>query len=223
MKSKTFYKNCLLIFLLLTSAHVYAQKPRYLLKFANEKQTAPDTIEFDVFIQSEGESFELAILNFSVGIDTSIRNGGTLSAIIIPGSSGFTKAQAPVTLKMASVNRKSIATECGSCEGTGIIYNYLNVSAQSIPTLGTGTVIIPVKGKNCLQPGIRVARFRITNTRHFREGTKMNLVWSASPGTQKANTVVDAFVGSRVTPITDISSNLNWNSKGSCAINPVIK
>ena len=56
----------------------------------------------------------------------SVKNGGTLSASIISGSSELSSTQVPTNVVMGNVNYASTASACGSCDGTGIIYNYMN-------------------------------------------------------------------------------------------------
>ncbi len=199
-----------------------AQSPKYLLKITNETQPTPQTYEFDVFLLRTGNTaFELANLGFGLGIDINVKNGGTLSAVILSGSSELSLIQTPNIVQMSNIDYLSTATGCGSCDGTGITYNYMNVAPRPNPGSGNGFLISNINN-SCSHPGTKIGRFQITNTVGFTLNSKMNIVWSADPNNGKSNTIVSAYVNGIATDITNTTSNFNWNSPGTCASNPLL-
>lgn len=219
-------KSKLALFILASASvinnnYASAQLPTYLLKITNEVQVNPTTFEFDVFLLSNDSAFELAVINFGIGIDTSVKNGGSLTASLIMGSSELPAWQTPPNVGMGIINSTSTTGHCGSCNGTGIIYNYMNVAPSSIPLPGTGAIVSNIDS-GCVHPGTRIGRFKIRNSVAFAAGSKLNMVWSASASFGRTNTILNAFMGTIATPIVNAGSNLNWNSPGTCAINPVL-
>jgi hypothetical protein len=107
----------------------------------NDAQVAPNQYEVDLYIISTGAgSFELANQQFSFTYNNAAKNGGTMTAAWVAGStqlSNPTNLQNTINTTAAGIVRISGAAPAPSC-GTGSI----------IPTA----------------PGVRVGRMRLTNS-----------------------------------------------------------
>ena len=189
---------------------IFAQTPRYYLFLSNETQPAPNEYEFDVSIFRAGViPLEMASIQFGLAFDTSILNGGTPSASIVPGSSEFPSNFAPTTV--------SIGTNVYIDNGT--FYQYFNCAAVSAS--GTGLLISEVS-TGCNNPGVRVARFRLRNTVPFTVNSTCKHIWSESAGAGKTNTIVNAYISGVNTNISagvQVFSHLAYYSGGTCITN----
>ncbi|MBM3417541.1 MAG: hypothetical protein FJY17_01295, partial [Bacteroidetes bacterium] len=189
---------------------------RAALRVSNQTQVSDSIYEFDVYIQSTGAAnFRLANYQFGLGIDTQVLNGGSLSAWVISGTSELVTSQRP------SNGRMVVGGPVHSLSGR--IYRFINLIAAIPPNDSSSTSIIPSTNSGCSSPGIRIARFRITNTMPFRNGTRPFHIFSESQGSGRINTLIWVF--NDPTSIVQLSGppSLNlfqWNSPGTCDVNP---
>ncbi len=198
---------------LATVVWVKAQVPTYKLYLSNEEQTAPNEYEFDVYLLREGTvPLEMSTFQFGLGFDTSILNGGTPLASIITGSSDFPPNFVPTTVEIGALGYFV----------NGIIYRYFNCAARS--ALGSGPYISD-STMGCLDPGMRLARFRLTNSIPFDTNSTCKHVWSTSSGNGRTNTLLNAYISGVSTNISNgvqAQSNLDYNVAGTCIQNIVL-
>jgi hypothetical protein len=191
---------------------VDAQPPTYELYVTNQQLISTNTYQFDVFLLSTGTTpLELSSLQFGLGIDSSIANGGTLSFSFVAGSSQLNSLQAPVSFQMASVNQVQLIN--------GIYYRFMNQAARSGPGAGSGTLISDIK-TGCTSPGTRVGTYRLVNTVDFRNGSSLKHVFSVNAGSGRTNTIITAYVAGLNTTIS--GTNMGYQSTGTCDQNLIL-
>ena len=217
-------KITIFIVILVSANIVSAQSPTYLLKVANESQPSPTTYEFEVYLlNTNATPFELQTLQFGLGFDTTILNGGVQSYsmvtvvdgnALLPAPSELNAAQIPTALPVGG-------TVSANAAYPGVSYRYFNCAAKAPPGSGNGSIISTVDG-GCTHPGTRVARFRITNSVPFRINSSCKHIWSVSTGGNRTNTIVQAYPpgGGGAINITSAASNINYNQSGSCITQP---
>ena len=141
-------------------------QPKYFCELRNDEQTSANTYEFDIFLLNDNPciSLEYASGAYGITINPDIRNGGSITASIIAGSSELNTNQAPTGITFTSSQ------------------NCIKVAAKTTPSPGSGT-IIPATGN-----GIKVCRVKVTNSVPFALG-KPNLMWSftTTPYQSKVN------------------------------------
>ncbi|TAH40930.1 MAG: T9SS type A sorting domain-containing protein [Bacteroidetes bacterium] len=191
-----------------------AQIPTYQLTLTNESQTSATTYEFDLYLLRTGATpLELSLFQFGLAFDTSIMNGGTLTASIVPGYS-----QLPANYTSGSVVIGLMNYTIG-----GVICRYFNAAAGALPPGGPGSgTLISNVSTGCNSPGTRIGRYRITNSVPFKANSSCKHSWSTAPGSQRTNTTVNAYIGSINTNITDPASNLGYTDSGTCIDNVVL-
>ena len=136
----------------------YSQDPTYELRITNQQQISPKVYQFDVYLlNTSSVPFELASLQFGIGFDTSIANGGNLSFSLVSGSSQLVASQVPTSFAVGSTIRSQ----------NGITYRFMNQAARIGPGAGNGT-LISTNNQNCSNPGTRLGTYRLTNTSNFR-------------------------------------------------------
>lgn len=187
------------------SAQAQTALPTYQLLVTNEVLTDSKNYQFDVFLLSTGnDSLELATVQFGLGFDNAITNGGTLTASIV-GNSELLPAQVAISVMFGST-----VTDIG-----GINYRFFNCAARAPQGWGFGTMISKVNG-GCNHPGTRVGTFKLTNSVPFAASTHCNHVFSTSAGSGRTNTLVNAYVGIVNTAITNTANHLGFNAVTTC-------
>src|SRR4029077_582266 len=83
-----------------------------------------------------------------------------------------------------------------------------------------GTVITEVSG-GCTHPGTRLARFRLTNSVPFLANARPKFIWSSSVGSNRTNSVVQAYIPPFTPPgtafvLTGGHNNVNYDDAGTC-------
>lgn len=175
---------CLVSF---TTVILSAQNPTYLLELRNDVQVSGAVYEFDIYLLRTGTiSFEYAQGQFGIVVNSLIKNGGSLTATIVAGSSD------PI-LVASNQNPASIAFNNTS--------DAIMIAAKSPPTAGNGAVISNVS------PGTRICRVRLTNTVDF-DKYRPNLTWTT---TTIYPTQVYAYVVGINTKITVESNHTSHN------------
>lgn len=205
-KTAFFVCSFLAFFLLCVSFQTKAQSPSYELYITNQQQISPKIYQFDVYLLRTGTTpLELASMQFGIGFDSSIANGGTLSFSMVTGSSQLATSQVPVAF--------SIGTTTQTETIGGVVYRYLNQAARSGPGSGNGTIISAVK-TSCTSPGTRIGTYRLTNSVDFKTGSSAKHLFSSAIGNGKTSTLVAAYVGGSNTTIS--GTNLDYTSAGTC-------
>lgn len=172
---------------------ISAQNPAYTLELRNDIQVSSSVYEFDIYLLRTGTTtFEYAQGQYGMVINSMIKNGGTLSASIVPDSSD------PL---LVSTNQNPTSISYNNTT------NAIMIAPKSPPTAGSGTIITNVS------PGIRLCRVRITNTVDF-DKYRPNLTWTTN---LIYPTQVFAYVGGSNTQVT----NYLYHSTSSL-VNPIL-
>jgi len=178
-----------------------AQAPTYELYVTNQSQVSSKVYKFDVYLRRTGDNaLELAAIQFGLGFDTSIANGGTLTFSMDSGSSQLGASQVPISF---SVGTTSQIRNVG-----GVIYRFMNQAGRTGPGAGSGTVISNSK-TSCAAPGTRIGTYRLTNTVDFKAASTAKHVFSTSVGSGITNTVVTGYVSGVNTTLNGTSMNYN--------------
>lgn len=152
-------------------------QPRYFCELRNDVQTSPNTYEFDIYLLGDNACvpLELASASYGITLNPAIRNGGSITASIVAGSSALNSNQVPTSITFTSSQ------------------NCIKISPRSTPPAGSGT-LIPNTGQ-----GIRVCRVKLTNSVTFApELPNLNWSFAATPYASKVN----AFLGGVNTVLT---------------------
>ncbi len=224
MTMKTLLSTCRRFWLLfaLLAVGMTAQAQTYKLTVANEVLVAPNVYEFDIYLSS-ATGVELSAFQFGLAYDTAILNGGVITTpnpnpsllgfARLPGTSDF-----PATYTSGTLTSPANASVVG-----GVTCRYLNSASGGIPAGGAGNgVVLPNTGSNCAAPGLRINRFRVTNSVPFAVNSTCKHVWSTTVGAGRTNTVVSAFTGANSLAITVAANNINYNQPGACNTNVVL-
>lgn len=175
----------LIFFDIISPRDTHAQTPTYNLIITNDLQVDDKNYEFDIFLVKTGvNTFEYANNSqFFININPAIKNGGSLSFTILPGTCQLNAIQQIQAAKVTFDN----------------VNNRLRIAAHSPSGAGTGTIISNVA------PGVRLGRFRVTNTVSFT-ATQAGLNWYNGPS--GFFTKVFAYVAGNNVEITDAASHL---------------
>lgn len=164
----------MMFMLLITAASVQAQSPSFECRVENGTVVSSTVYEFDVKLYSTGSTttWEYASGVYYINMNTSFRNGGTISVAAAAGTtSELNTAQVPTAFSYNATN------------------NYIIIAAKTPPGAGSGTTIT--------QSGVRVIRLKLTNTANWGTGVAPNFVFRwATP-----NTGINAYVGTTNTVI----------------------
>ncbi len=203
----------LMILLTILISGFTAQAQTYKLSVANEALVSPTVYEFDIYLASGTTTVELSSFQFGLAYDTSILMGGTITFARIAGTSDF-----PANYTAGTITFPANIYVVG-----GINCRYLNSASGSLPAGGAGNgVILPATGSNCAAPGLRINRFRVTNSVPFRTNSTFKHVWSTAVGAGRTNTTVSAFSGANSVAITVAANNYNYNQAGACNTNVIL-
>ena len=206
IKKTAFFVGSFVAFFLCLSLQTKAQSPSYELYITNQQQISRKIYQFDVYLLRTGNTpLELASMQFGIGFDSSIANGGILSFSLVSGSSQLAASQVPLAF--------SIGTEAQTETIGGVVYRYLNQAARSGPGSGNGTVISAVKA-SCSSPGTRIGTYRLTNTADFKTASTPKHIFSSAIGNGKTSTLVAAYIGGENTTIS--GTNMGYTSSGTC-------
>jgi hypothetical protein len=151
MKKTSFTKSFLgALFMLLFSA-VFAQLPEYTVELRNAVQTAPNELEFDIYISNTGiVPFEYSLGQYGILPNPAIKNGGSMTALLVPGTSDLPFSNQPGSIQYHN------PTNC------------IRISAKPPAEF----CFIPP------HPGLRVTRVRLTNSVPFLENSTPDLMFS---------------------------------------------
>jgi hypothetical protein len=186
--------------------------PTYALYVTNQVKVSSKVYQFDVYIlRTSATPLEFSTIQYGLGIDTMVINGGSLTYNYVSGSSQLALSQQPTTLNVSATTLQP--------GGAGTpVYRYFNQTAQTAPGVGNGTMISDVKN-GCTVAGTRIGTFRVSNTADFRVLSKSNHVFTTQAASGIRNTVVTGYVRGSNVVIT--GTNMNYNSEGTCDQNPI--
>ncbi|MFM9055749.1 MAG: SprB repeat-containing protein, partial [Bacteroidota bacterium] len=180
----THLRTLLLVLIGTVISHLsQAQAPTCKLVITNDAQVSPTEYQFDVYLISAGAGpFELAGHQYGFNYNASIKNGGTLTASWVTGSSQLgNPAQLQSTLNTTN-NASQIRIASPSPPGTG------NGSSIAVGTVS------PLSG------GTRVGRLRMINTVPFAV-LAPNVTISVNTAPTSTRTGVNAYVNSTNLPL----------------------
>ena len=178
------------------------------LSVQNMVQTAPNKLEFDVYLLNTlpaGTTFELAQIQLGFLINASIHTGGTPSLSLSNADSGltpfqqFTIAGAGVTTPLRTYPTKTL----------------LQQSAQALPGSGNGTLI------SAVAPGTKLVHYILTNTVNFVSNTVPGLSFIS---TTNANPYHELLLSSISYYANGIATNLTVTSGTNATVtgNPIL-
>jgi len=206
IKKTAFILSFLMTILSCVLFQAKAQTPSYELYITNQQQISSKIYQFDVYLlRTSTTTLELASMQFGIGFDSSIANGGTLNFFLVSGSSQLVASQVPVAFSLGTTTQTETIG--------GVVYRYLNQAARSGPGSGNGTVISAVK-TNCTSPGTRIGTYRLTNTADFKTASTPKHIFSSAIGNGKTSTLVAAYVGGVNTTIS--GTNMGYATVGTC-------
>ncbi len=172
-----------------------ADNPAYTLTAQNFVLTAPNILDFDIYIKHTNPSvstFEFAIAEYSFNINASYGNGGTVTFSFAPGNN----SDLPVNARPRKAMFKN---------------NILRLSSNSTIGKGSGPVI------SSSGNGTRVTRVRLQTTASSFSGNS-GLSWRNTPE-RKPNTTVLAYTAAGGVNITSPATHIvNSGSSGTLNI-----
>jgi len=137
------------------------------LNVQNMSQTAPNKLEFDVYLlntQPNGIAFQLARIQLGFLINTSAQGDGNLSISLSNDGSGLK------TYQQFSTTGLLVTNSLGAYPDQTLIQQ----SAQNPPGLGNGTNL------SAIAPGTKLVHYIITNSKPFVSNTIPDLVFITS-------------------------------------------
>jgi len=191
MKKPIFTKLLAFAMLLFVYSGVIAQLPEYTVELRNAVQTAPNQLEFDIYLTNTGAvPFELALAQYGILPNPAIKNGGTMTAVFVAGSS-----ELPTTHQPGSIQ----------------FHNPTNSVRISSNTPSENYFVPPT-------PGVRVVRVRLTNSVPFLANSTPDLTFSfTSP---PYNTVIAAYIGVPKVNTVITDQSYFFNLTGNDPLNP---
>ena len=168
----------LFLFCININAQAPTVNPGYMMILANDAQVAPNEYEFDIILMHTtdgGTPFILQGAQVGLLFNNKIKNGGTLTAIYIPGTSDFISAQVPANPSLIAMS--------GTAADTGVF--------RVAPKVTIDTSV----GTNIPLTGLRMGRFKISTTApYFTPGEKADLRWNFLTGSNRYPTKIAAWV-----------------------------
>ena len=217
MKQSTNLGRLLLVSMwVMLSLIARSQNPTYEMYVTNQTQVSSKVYQFDVYLLRTGNvPLELATIQFGLGFDTMIVNGGSVSFTYVSGSSQLSSGQVPLSFNVGN-SSQSLTVD-------GVTYRFMNQSARSGPGVGSGTVINSVKN-GCSSPGTRIGTYRLTNTVDFRNSSSSKHIFRVlsqhgNPLAGQWNTAVNAYVGGSNVLLS--GTLMGYGSVGTCDQNVV--
>jgi gliding motility-associated-like protein len=191
--------------LLLSTSLANAQIGNFTLSVQNLVQTAPGTLEFDVYLldTDPGQPFEFATSQFGFLLNSGIYTGGSLSVAINNAGSGLNASQQFVALP-------SLVSAVTGYPNQAL----LRLIGQLPPAPGAGTIISTVA------PGTKMTHFILTSTVNFVANSTPDIVFLS-------NTVVTPLYATRVSQFQGVTAiqlpvtpSINAIVNGNPVLNP---
>ena len=162
-------RSIVLAVMVLSSAFTYAAVDDFELSVRNITQTAPNRLEFDLYLldTDPGQVFELASCQFGFLLNSFIYNGGTLSVVIDNTGSGLIAGQ-------QFISSPGVVSSLSGYPGQTLIRLAGNTPPPVPPGAGVGTVI-STSGNGTL-----LTHFILTSTVDFTPNSTPNLIFCSS-------------------------------------------
>ena len=210
--TNSFTRALFIVFYLLTGLISRAQNPTYEMFVTNESQPDSKTYQFDVYLLSTGSMpLELANLQFGLGFDTSITNGGTLSFSYVKGSSQLKTNQTPFNVSITKPHDVVVIND--------IAYRFVNQLARPGPGSGNASIISSTKAK-CDSPGTRIGTYIIKNTEDFKPNSTCKHFFSVVNGPGRSKTIVNGYIEKMNTTLE--GKLFSYNTKKTCDDNLIL-
>jgi len=227
MRARLLFILCILFSLLNSvGSSAQTQANQVALRVTNQVAVSSTVYEFDVYLQNTGtNAARFANLQFGLGIDTSVLNGGTVTIERLANTTQLSNtAQLGSAPTVGGVN----AFPTG-----GLVYRWINQSGAAALTDSSLSSIIPSAGTGCGSPGVRFSRYRITNSVPFKANTRPNHVFATvaasgrsrvAIGLYTAPTAITTYVGMGVVASGTQQGVVifNHNTAGTCDVNPIL-
>ncbi|MFN5356924.1 MAG: hypothetical protein ACK5CT_09980, partial [Bacteroidota bacterium] len=178
-------------------------QPQAAILITNDAQVAPNEYQFDVYvISTNGSTFELAGHQYGLNYNSAIKNGGTLTASWVAGSTQLTNtAQLQNTINTA--NNPS----------------QMRLASPAAPGAGNGSVIA-AGTVSPLTGGTKVGRLRMIGSVSFAS-VQPNVSISVTSSTSSTRTGVNVYFNNTNLPlcINGVTGNPAANCIGSITMN----
>ncbi|NVO21591.1 MAG: hypothetical protein HXX13_17955 [Bacteroidetes bacterium] len=158
---------------------------------ANDQQTSDRTLEFDLLLEDmdAADVFELGSAQAAITLNPAILNGGTVTASIVPDSSGLNVSQAPAFISFVSA---------GNC---------IRLVTKAPPGAGNGTVL----SVNSAAP-TRLCRVRLTNTVAFGQAQpNLAFTFATRPYPTRISQYINQVNTALLTDVANCYSNCDNN------------
>ncbi len=167
---------------------VFAQIEKFKISVRNVIQTAPDKLEFDVYLldTDSGQPFEMALCQLGFLLNSQIYTDGNLSVAIDNTNTGLkSSGQFSAT--------PGIVTNLGDYPGQTLV----RLAGHAPPGAGNGTII------SCTEPGTLLTHFILTSSVSFKSFTTPDIAFTSSSATSPLYpTHVSEYVNGLNTPLT---------------------
>jgi len=168
-----------IIFLLNSS---FANEINYKLNLTNITFTSEKTLEFDIYLISEGETkeeFRYALGQYFLDVNPKFANEGTLSYSIV-------STELPESMKPGSIS---------------VSGNQLRMSVNQISSDNRSYPVIPSE-----KPGLLIARMKLETSADKFSGEDPELKWSVDANNFRTKIV--AFADDKLVEVTDINNHI---------------
>jgi hypothetical protein len=201
-------KALLLLLVTLAFVQVNAQKrlaplllPDFQFNISNDVQTAPNVLEFDLYLLDTDASqpFEASIVQVGLLINKSCLNGGTPTITIVSGTSEMSSGMLPANGTYASIN-----TTLG----------ILKIAGRSLPGCTFGTVL------GTTAPGTKFGHWKITNSVNFVTNSQAGLTFDFSSSVPHYKTSIYQYQSCVSVALTTSASNCFGVNYANIHLNP---
>jgi len=179
-----------IIFLFNTS---FANEINYKLNVTNITFTSENTIEFDIYLMSAGETkeeFRYALGQYFLDVNPKFANEGTLSYSIV-------NSELPESMKPGSIS---------------VSGNQLRMSVNQISSDNSSYPVIPSS-----KPGLLIARLKLETSAEKFSKEDFDLKWSSDENNFKTKIV--AFKNDKLAEVTDINNhNIESDNNGNTEV-----
>ena len=162
----------------------------------NDVQTAPNVLEFDLYLMDTDNSspFDASIIQVGILFNKNILGAGTPTITLVSGTSEMSSGMIPANGVYASISTSQ-----------GI----LKIAGKSLPGCAAGTIL------STGAPGTRYGHWKLTNSVNFATSTQANLAFDFSSTLPHYQTGVYEYVSCVSTALVTNASNcfnMNYNN-----------
>ncbi|MFH1119840.1 MAG: hypothetical protein V1775_08445 [Bacteroidota bacterium] len=171
---------------------VNASESDFLLTISNVVQTAPNVLEFDVYLQDTDpdQPFQLSTVQLGINFNQGMLNGAAVTTSmtsIVPGYSQLPSNMQPINI--------STTAAC-----------LIRVSPRNLPGPGNGYIVATTL------PGTLITRLRITNSIAFTTGSTPNMSFTSSSAVNPSYaTRIGIYAGGTTNTYLTVTPNVNAN------------